>query len=411
MDERVAARALTRRQAARLALAAQGLGRKRPARVERAALVRTVQRLALFQVDSVNVFARAHEMPLFSRCGGYDVTLLNRAVEGRRPMLHETWAHVASLVDLTLEPALRSRQARAGQEAWGSMVRIQRERPDLVEEVVGRLSDGPATARQISAGERGDHPESWGWNWSQAKTALEWAWRCGRVSVAGRTASFEKIYALPEQVLPAAIRELPTLSKEEAHRELADRASRALGVFTVDDLADYFRTRRPATAAALEQLVAEGLVVPASVEGRGGWWMRAGAVVPRRIDAATVVSPFDPLIFYRPRAQRLFDLDYRIEIYVPEHKRVYGYYSLPFLLGQDFVARVDLRSRRRSGCLEVAAAWREPGAGQGRDFPGWSQVARRLADHLAEAARWRGLDDISVTGGGDLSAELSQALG
>ncbi|MCI1748469.1 MAG: winged helix DNA-binding domain-containing protein [Acidipropionibacterium sp.] len=320
----VAVRALTRSQAARLALAAQGMGRKHPVRVDRAALSRTVQRLALFQVDSVNVFARAHEMPLFSRCGGYDVTLLNRAVEGRWPVLHETWAHVASLVDITLEPALRSRQASAGQEAWGSMVRIQRERPDLVEEVVGRLADGPATARQISAGERGDHPESWGWNWSQAKTALEWAWRCGRVCVAGRTASFEKIYALPDRVLPAAIRESPTLSGEEAHRELADRAGRALGVFTADDLADYFRTRRAPTGAALEQLAAEGLVVPVAVEGRGGWWMRADATVPRRIDAATLVSPFDPLIFHRPRALRLFGLDYRIEIYLPEHKRVYG---------------------------------------------------------------------------------------
>lgn len=319
--------------------------------MDRAALSRTVRHLALFQVDSVNVFARAHEMPLFTRCGSYDPALLVDASTGRRPLLHETWAHVASLVDITLEPALRHRQASAVQEAWGEMLRISQERPDLVDEVVAQLARRPATARQVSAGERGMHPESWGWNWSQTKTALEWAWRSGRVAVAGRTASFEKVYALPERVLP------PT------------------------------------------------------VDGQAGWWMRAGATVPRRIGAATLVSPFDPLIFHRPRALRLFDLDYRIEIYVPEHKRIFGYYSLPFLLGQDFVARVDLRARRQIGELEVAAVWREPGAERSPDFPGWSAVARALADHLSVAASWRRLDRIRVAGVGDLAGQLAVALG
>ncbi|MDN6658022.1 MAG: winged helix DNA-binding domain-containing protein, partial [Acidipropionibacterium jensenii] len=391
--------------------AAQGLGRTPPARVDRAALSRTVRHLALFQVDSVNVFARAHEMPLFTRCGSYDPALLVDASTGRRPLLHETWAHVASLVDITLEPALRHRQASAVQEAWGEMLRISQERPDLVDEVVAQLARGPATARQVSAGERGMHPESWGWNWSQTKTALEWAWRSGRVAVAGRTASFEKVYALPERVLPPTIRSRPALSAREGHRALAARAVAALGVFTEDDLVDYFRTRRLPTRAALAELAEEGTVVPVTVDGQAGWWMRVGATVPRRIGAATLVSPFDPLIFHRPRALRLFDLDYRIEIYVPEHKRIFGYYSLPFLLGQDFVARVDLRARRQIGELEVAAVWREPGAEKSPDFPGWSAVARALADHLSVAASWRRLDRIRVTGVGDLAGQLAVALG
>ncbi|WP_257478804.1 winged helix-turn-helix domain-containing protein [Acidipropionibacterium jensenii] len=375
------------------------------------AVRKVVARLGLFQVDSVNVFARAHEMPVFSRCGSYDPALLERAVTGPQPILHETWAHVASLVDVSLEPALRHRQASASREAWGSMLRIRAERPELIEEVISQLDQGPATARQISAGERGDHPESWGWNWSATKTALEWGWRSGRVAVAGRTASFEKIYDRPDRVLPPSVRAMPALPGPDAHRVLADRASRALGVFTVSDLVDYFRTRREPTEQALAELVADGLVVPVTVAGQPGWWMRAGAVVPRRINAAALVSPFDPLIFHRPRGRRLFGLDYRIEIYTPARKRVYGYYCLPFLLGQDLVARVDLAARRAAGRLEVAAAWREPGAETSPDFPGWPQVAGALAEQLEEAARWRGLDRIVVVGGGDLAAALSRALG
>ncbi|WP_084648330.1 winged helix-turn-helix domain-containing protein [Acidipropionibacterium thoenii] len=376
-----------------------------------AAVRKVVARLGLFQVDSVNVFARAHEMPVFSRCGRYDPALLERAVRGPEPILHETWAHVASLVDVSLEPALRHRQASASQEAWGSMLRIQAERPELIEEVISRLDQGPATARQISAGERGDPPESWGWNWSATKTALEWGWRSGRVAVAGRTASFEKIYARPDRVLPPSVRAMPALPGPEAHRVLADRASRALGVFTISDLVDYFRTRRGPTEQALSELVADGLVIPATVAGQPGWWMRAGAVVPRRMAGAALISPFDPLIFHRPRGLRLFGLDYRIEIYTPASKRVHGYYCLPFLLGQDLVARVDLTARRAAGRLEVAAAWREPGAEAGPDFPGWPQVAGALAEQLEEAALWRGLNLVAVVGGGDLAAELSRALG
>lgn len=376
-----------------------------------AAVRRTVRRLALFQVDSVNVFARAHEMPLFSRCGGYEPSLLDRALAGPRPVLHEAWAHVASLVDVGLEPALRFRQVQALDEAWSSMRALAREHPRLVDEVVERLGDGPATARQISGGQKGESPEQWGWNWSSSKTALEWAWRCGRVAVAGRTASFEKIYALPEQVLPPATRDLPAMSSEQGHRALAGRAARALGVFTAADLADYFRTRRRPTDAALAGLAADGLVEPVRIDGADGWWMWAGASVPRSLHARTLVSPFDPAIFRRSRAAVLHGLDYRIEIYVPRARRRFGYYCLPFLLGQSFVARVDLRADRARGELAVDAAWREPGAEDAPDFPGWPVVCRELAVHLQEAAVWRGLSRISVRGAGDLSAQLAATTG
>ncbi|WP_267879989.1 winged helix-turn-helix domain-containing protein [Acidipropionibacterium acidipropionici] len=392
-------------------MAAQGLGRRRPVNADRAALRRTVRRIGLFQVDSVNVFARAHEMPMFSRCGPYDPALLTGAVEGRSPLLHETWAHVASLVDIELEPALRYRRRDAAREAWRSMVDLLDENPRLVDEVIGRLADGPATARQISGGERGTSPEEWGWNWSASKTALEWAWRCGRVAVAGRTASFEKIYALPDRVLPARIRALPEPGAEQGQRELAVRAATALGVFTPADLADYFRTRRRPTDAALSTLASEGLVEPVTVDGEQGWWMCSGASVPRRIEGCTVVSPFDPVVFRRERALRLHALDYRIEIYVPRARRRFGYYCLPFLLGQDFVARVDLRADRAAGVLEVASAWREPGAEESPDLPGRRTVATALAGHLEEVAEWRGLDRIRVLGAGDLAPDLARAMG
>ncbi|WP_245935236.1 winged helix-turn-helix domain-containing protein [Acidipropionibacterium virtanenii] len=348
-------------------------------------------------------------MPLFSRCGPYEPALLTGAVEGRSPLLHETWAHVASLVDIDLEPALRFRRRDAAREAWRSMVDLLDENPRLVDEVVARLADSPATARQISGGQRGNSPESWGWNWSASKTALEWAWRCGRVAVAGRTASFEKIYALPEQVLPARIRARPELTASQGHRELAARAAKALGVFTPADLADYFRTRRRPTDAALASLADEGFVEPVRVGGDPGWWMCAGSALPRRMAACTLVSPFDPVIFRRERALRLHDLDYRIEIYVPRARRRFGYYCLPFLLGQDFVARVDLRADRAAGELEIASAWREPGAESAPAFPGWSTVAAALAGHLEEVARWRGLGRIRVLDVGDLAEGLARS--
>lgn len=213
-------------------------------------------------------------------------------------------------------------------------------------------------------------------------------------------------------MLPGTARRLPDLDPAQAHLVLAERAADALGVFTLADLADYFRLRRAPVAAALRELEASGRVRRVEVDGAGTatWWMSARATVPRRVDAATVVSPFDPLVFHRPRALALHRLDYRIEIYTPAAKRRFGYYALPFLLGQEFVARVDLRARRADGVLEVATAWREPGAEESASFPGWTTVAGALAEHLRQVAAWRGLGDVVVSGTGDLAGSLGSCL-
>jgi len=396
---------LTTRQARRIALAAQGFTRRRPGlagEVTGRQLLAVVRRLGLFQIDSVNVLVRAHYVPAFSRLGPYDRELLHRA-SGRAPRrLFEYWAHEAALVDAALWPAMQFRM-ESGARMWGGMARIAQDEPEFVEWVFEQVQDrGPLTAREIEH----DAPRetaNWGWNWSEVKRALEYLFWKGRVTAAHRNRAFERVYDVPERVIPQQWLDVEPLRSTEAHRVLVRHAATALGVGTAQCLRDYFRLQPEPTRAAIDDLVRTGELVPTTISG---WhrpaYLHRDAARPRTVSARALLSPFDPLVFERTRTEKLFDFRYRIEIYVPAHKRVHGYYVLPFLLGDRLVARVDLKAARACGELVVHGAWAEPHAPD--------RTADELARELRLLARWLDLDVVTPPAKGDLAGELTAAL-
>ena len=400
---------LTAAQARRLAIAAQGLGghgpsRQRPAaNVDRRHVRRVLQHTGLFQIDSVNVLARAHYLPAYSRLGSYDRDLLER-MSFRKGELFEYWGHEATLMPFDLHPLLRWRmkRAEAGVGMWKGVSRIAVERPDYVEEVYADVAArGPVSASQVTE-DTARSTENWGWNWSPAKTALEYLFWSGRITTASRK-NFERRYDLPERVLPQRVLDIPTPDDETAHRELLMLAARFHGIGTVSDLADYFRLTNPEARPRIAELVEAGRLEAVTVDGwRHPAYLIPGTTIPRKAVGAALLAPFDPLIWERDRTERLFNFRYRIEIYVPQHKRTHGYYVLPFLLGDELVARVDLKSDRGAGVLRVQAAWAEP------DAP--AHTAQALATELRLMAGWLGLDDVTVARKGDLSAQLSRQL-
>jgi uncharacterized protein YcaQ len=360
-------------------------------------------RLAVLQIDSVNVLSRAHYLPAFSRLGPYPREALDDLADRRRE-LFEYWAHEASLLPVRLHPHLRWRMAAAEEHAWGSMVRIQRERPGFVSEVLERVREtGPLKASDL-AEPRPDRPGSM-WNWHAGKVALEWLFYTGVVTTRGRTAGFERVYDLTERVLPAAVLRVPTPEPADAVRELVRTASRALGVATERDLRDYFRLRPPAARAAIAELAEAGELLPVEV---AGWnapaWLDPVARRPRWVRARALVSPFDSLVWERPRVERVFGFRYRLEIYTPAAQRVHGYYVLPFLLGDRLVARVDLKADRHAGVLRVQSAFAEEGVDR-------AEVTAALAEELALMAGWMQLGAVVVGERGDLAAELAAVVG
>ena len=393
---------LTTLQARRVALRAQGFTKHRPQSVSARHLSQVVSRLGFFQIDSVNVLVRAHYMPLFSRLGPYDRDLLHRAY-GRAPRrLFEYWAHEAALVDVSLHSALRFRM-ESDARMWGSMMRVATDNPEIVDWVRSEISDrGPLTARQIEL----DVPkvrDQWGWNWSIVKAALEYLFYKGEVTSARRNSQFERLYDLPERVIPARHFDAPALDAGDAHRTLVQFASRAHGIATERCLRDYFRLQPAPAKQAIAELVDAGKLVPANVHGwRRPAFLHPEATVPRNVSARALLSPFDPLVFERSRTEQLFGFRYRIEIYVPEAKRIHGYYVLPFLLGDRLVGRVDLKADRDGGRLLVRSAWVEPGAP--------THTAAELAIELGELARWLGLSEIVPPERGDLAVELTRAI-
>lgn len=397
---------LSRAQARRVALAAQGFLDPPHAVPTMRTLSRTVARTGVLQVDSVNVLQRAHYLPLYSRMGPYDVGLLHRAAESPPRRLVEYWAHVQAYMPVELWPVMRHRMAayRARRGKWGFAAREGL--PErLVEEIAAR---GAVTARELDDG-RARTREHWGWNWSAARQALDYAFLCGDLAIAGRTAQFEVRYDLPERVVPLAVLALPALSREEAIRELLLRAAASHGVATAASLVDYYRLQQEPDGAGrvarglVVELAASGELVPVAVEG---WsrpaYLHPDARLPRRVEACTLLSPFDPLVWERARTEELFGFRYRIEIYVPRHQRVHGYYVLPFLLGDRLVARVDLKADRPAGTLRVQAAHRE------HDAP--SETPEELAAELWRLAGWLGLDAVEVADRGDLAASLAAAV-
>ncbi|GID25846.1 winged helix-turn-helix domain-containing protein [Paractinoplanes brasiliensis] len=392
-------------QARRVTLAAQGFADPKPGGVtDLRHLRRVLRRVHLIQMDSVNVLQRAHFMPLYSRLGPYPAELLERAAYRKPRDLFEFWGHEASLITTDLQPLFRWRMARAAEMAWGNMRRVAEEQPELVERVLGVVRDrGPITAAEIEHDEprRKDH---WGWNWSAVKQALEWLFYSGQITAAERTSSFARRYDLPERVLPQAVLNAPTPAPADAFRSLVELSARALGVAAEPELRDYFRLPVDGFKQAVAELVDDQVLRPVSVPGwKQPTYLHRDARLPRWVRAATLVSPFDPLIWERGRTERLFGMNYRIEIYVPAAQRLYGYYVLPFLLGEQLTARVDLKADRKTGRLLIPAAWLEPGADP-------EETAAALAAELHRLAGWLGLAEVTLPERGDLADPLTTAL-
>jgi uncharacterized protein YcaQ len=371
--------------ARRIALAAQGFGAPRPALVTSGHLRRTLDRLALHQIDSVNVLSRAHYLPAFSRLGRYDRALFERAAWGPRSQrrMFEYWAHEASLLPLDLHPLLRWRMDRADRGLLRSagMRAYAHERRGEAMALLDRIrASGPLAASDVESSKTG-----W-WTWSDAKHALEWLFYAGHITTATRRRGFERVYDLPERVLPRAILDLPTPDEPTAQAALVERAARALGIATGIELRDYFRLSPTDAAAAIARLVADGTLRPVEVEGWPAAYLHHAARRPRRITGQALLAPFDPLVWERARTERLFRFRYRIEIYVPAEKRRYGYYVLPFLLDERLVARVDLKADRTRGKLLVQSVHLEPGAP--------SETSARLGDELETMADWLGLQAV-----------------
>jgi uncharacterized protein YcaQ len=398
----LAPRRLSRAQARRVAIAAQGFldPRPEPFAATMRHVQRVIDRVGVIQIDSVNVLARSQYLPLFSRLGPYDPALLDRARDRAPRRLVEYWAHEASLIPPSTWPLLDPRMRAAAEKAWGGMRRILAERPDFVDlveaEVVAR---GPMTAREVEAALEHDQPrrtDHWGWNWSEVKQALEYLFWAGRISSAGRTTQFERRYASLAATAPPAQRaawlERPGPDADpERYVELVRIAARAHGVGTELCLADYFRIKREDARPAIARLVADGELVPVEVPGWRPAWLHADARLPRRVHAEALVSPFDSLVWQRQRIHDLWDFHYRIEIYTPAHQRVHGYYVLPFLHGDALVARCDLKADRAAGVLRCPGVSWEPGA------PADARSA--LVRNLEAMAQWLGLGRVDLPPG------------
>ncbi len=385
---------LTRAQARRIALSAQGFARARPQAVTVTTrhLQRVLDTVGIVQIDSVNVVCRSQYLPFFSRLGGYDTTLLD-AMRDRAPRrVVEYWAHEASLIPPSTWPLLDFRMQRAHADAWGGMQRVARDRPDVVAAVRAEVErSGPLTTRQVEAALAHDTArarDDWGWNWSVVKNALEHLFWAGEISSAGRTTQFERRYAGLARVFPAnlhaAVAPGGRPPHETAYVELLRIAATAHGVGTEQCLRDYFRLKPEQARPALQTLVAEGELQPVAVEGwRRPAYLHVDARRPRRVQATALLSPFDSLVWQRDRTRALFDFDYALEIYTPAHKRVHGYYVLPFLFGDTLVARCDLKADREAGVLRVQRMSWQTGA------PAAAQPA--LSGELEQMAHWLGL--------------------
>lgn len=387
--------------ARRIALAAQGFGAPRPPRIGTRQVLGVVDRIRPLQLDSVNVFERSHYLPLLARLGPYDRSLLDAVAFAPKGHYLEYWAHEAALIRHADVPLYRWRMEhyrRTEHEGWAGENRA------TLDWLRAALADGPLRASEIEH-ESNVRTGPW-WGWSDIKRGLEVLFRWGEVVSAGRT-RFERSYALAEQALPREVLETG-IAEGDAVRELVRRAAVAHGVATLGDLADYHRLRRAPALAAVHDLVEAGELLPVEVRGweRSGrpvpLWLHAGARRPRSLRADALLSPFDPVVWHRPRAELLFGFHYRIEIYTPAAQRVHGYYVLPVLLDDVLAARVDLKSDRQRKVLRVQAAWLEPGAP--------ADTAQRLAALLVEAAAWQGLDSVEVVERGTLAAALLSAV-
>jgi hypothetical protein len=392
-------RKLTVAQARRIALTAQGFADKRPTgKVDIRHLRRVIDRVGVVQLDSVNVVARAHFLPFFARLGNYPMHLADRIGWGSGEMV-EYWAHEAALIPVEQWPLFRHRMEKNWH--WPSMDRWMNDNPGAIDQVLRDVTErGP-----LRPGDLENHSNTsrgpW-WDWSDAKLALEALFFTGRLTVAERV-NFIRHYDLPERVLPAEI-VAAEVEEGSARRQLLKQAVRHHGIGTVADLADYYRMKSVSTAPLLAAMATEGEVEEVGVAGwKGPVYLDPDARIPRSIDGLAVLCPFDPVIWFRPRTERLFDFHYRIEIYTPPPKRIFGYYVFPILLDGELVGRVDLKADRQAGLLRVRGSYVE----EGHDA---TRVARPLADEMNTMAAWLSLDDVAVEKRGNLASALGKQV-
>ena len=397
------------------ALAAQGVGRPRPnGRIDARHLRRAIDDVGLLQLDSVNILCRSHYISLFSRLGPYPRAALDRLAShadtaagpakraGRDRALFEYWGHEASLLPVELQPLLRWRMARAEKLTYKPVRRLAAEKPELLESVLRTVRErGPICAADVATPLR--KPKNPWFNWSEGKLALDYLFFAGSVCAAHRV-RFERHYDLPERVLPKAVLDAPTPPEDDAQRRLLLIAAARLGVATEADLGDYFRLPRAESKPRVGELVDAGALTAARVEG----WSAPAYVTSARLptpvhEVRALLTPFDPLVWSRPRTERLFGFRYRLEIYTPAAKRVHGYYVLPFLLGDRLVARIDVKSDRQAGVLRVLGGFAEPGANP-------DAVALELADELRLLAGWLELEQVSVARKADLAEKLAKTV-
>jgi len=394
-------------EARRLALVAQGFGSSPRGRVTIEHLTDAIARLGVLQLDSVNVFERSHYLPLFSRLGVYDTAQLDHMLlDPHVPATHvEYWAHEAAFIPVESWPLWqwKMRESRERNERPDSWLAQRRK---LANELLVRLhSEGPATFSQLE-GNRDERRGSW-WDWSDVKRALEYLFEDGVITAIGRT-NFQRIYAPVADVIPSDLLDT-SIDKPIARRALVLDAVRALGVGVLADIADYYRFKVAPTKVALDELNESGAIQRVTV---GGWthrgealdaYMVSGATIPNRAPhVSTILTPFDPITWNRARASRMFGFDYRIEIYTPAAKRVYGYYSLPILMDDALVGRIDLKADRKTRTLIVKSAHWEPKRPK--------NAAERLSDVVRRAASWRGLENIVVDDWGDAATDLRRIL-
>jgi uncharacterized protein YcaQ len=387
--------------ARRIVLAAQGFGVRHPVNPGRRHLLALADRLGLFQIDSVNVLARAHYLPAFSRLGPYDTKHLDAAAwTKRRRALFEYWARQASLLPLSLYPLLHWRMVRArdGEGRHKYLARFAAEKRAYVDEVLHEVRDrGPLAAGELSSAVTTG--SGW-WAWSDAKVAVEYLFWAGLLTVTSRRGAFERVYDLTERALPAQVVSAPHPNAADAQRALLGIAAGALGVATDTELRAYFQLSIADARPRIGELVEAGELVPVAVEGwKQAAYLHTRARIPRRVHAQALLSPFDPLLNDRDRVERILGFRYRIGLYTPRDQRSHGYYALPLLLGERIVAQLDLKADRAKGVLRVMAAHVEPGTDRG-------EVARAARTELDAIAGWQGLTDLAVTHRGNLAVAL-----
>jgi uncharacterized protein len=392
-------------EARRVALAAQGFNFPgRNTSVTWSHIKKTISQINLLQIDSVNVLVRSHYLPVFSRLGAYDhATLDARTFHNKKRTMFECWSHEASLVPLELHPFMRWRMERAKNHKgkYGAMSRFARDEKDFLATLLKFIQrNGPTAVSDFPDSGKGEG--GW-WGWSRGKLAFETLFDQGLITTSARP-SFERIYDVPENVIPPEILNAPTPSETDTFRHLLDLSGRALGIGTEFDLRDYFRLPVAETKVALAELIENGTLIPVTVEDwKHQAYIHRDAKLPRKAGGTALVSPFDPLVWERARAERLFNFHYRIEIYTPAAKRKYGYYVLPFLMGDRFAARVCLKADRQAGVLRANASHLELHAGAG-------ETAEALSNELLLMSQWLGLDGVEVGAKGNLAKQLKAAL-